>query len=74
MYYVFQATKTADANPAIAAFAFDTVEAAKSNHFSFLASCYANSSLTYFLGEVLDERGACVACETWHKPEETEAD
>lgn len=69
MFYVFQVTKSADSTPAIAAFAFDTIVAAKSNHHLFMASNYANSALTYFLGEILDERGACVACESWKKPE-----
>lgn len=69
MFYNLQVTKTADGAPAVAAYSFDTIEAAKANHHYFMSSCYGNTELTYFLGEIVDERGACVACESWKKSE-----
>ena len=69
MFYNLQITKSGD-TPAVAAFSFNSVEEAKANHFYFLSSCYGNENLTYFLAEIVDEYGACVACESWRKPDE----
>ena len=69
MFFNLQITKTAYGTPAVTAFTFDTIESAKANHHYFMSSCYGNTELTYFLGEIVDERGACVACESWRKPE-----
>lgn len=67
MYYNIQATKTNGAiAPAI--YAFDAIKAARANHYYFLSSCYGNENLDYFLAEILDEQGNCVAREVYYKP------
>ena len=75
MFINIQVTTTNQGQTALAAYRFDTVQAAKSNHFYFLSSCYSNTSLDYFLGEIVDANGACVACESWKAsaPEPEEA-
>lgn len=49
------------------AFGFDTLEAAKSNHFYFLSSAYANSNLVYFMSCVLNSSGGTVSKEVYIK-------
>lgn len=71
MYYVLQAT-TANGVTAQTVFRFDTIEAAKSNHFYFLSSTYANPAVTYALAMILNAVGDVLAKEIYDKPPATE--
>ena len=44
-------------------FDFPTLTAAKAHLFSFLASSYSDSEITYILGQILDEGGNIIFSE-----------
>lgn len=66
MYSVIQITDNGTIAPTI--FVFNNLASAKSNLFSFLASCYANNTLVYFMGMIVDEFGTVIDKEIWKDP------
>lgn len=56
MYFICEAT-TVDGVTAKAMYEEGNAESAKSRYHGFLASCYANQNLTYFMGMYCDESG-----------------
>lgn len=67
MYYVVHVT-TANGQTAQELFRFDTIEAAKSNHYYFLSSTYANPAVTYALAMIVNAIGDVLAKEVYDKP------
>ena len=69
MYYVLHVT-TANGQTAQELFRFDTIEAAKSNHYYFLSNTYANPAVTYALAMILNAVGDVFDREVYDKPPE----
>ena len=67
MFFVVHAT-WANGQIAQELFRFDTIEAAKSNHFYFLSSTYSNPTVTYAIALILDATGNVLAKEIYDKP------
>lgn len=70
MYFTIQITKK-NGVTLKQLFDFETLDEAKSNYFYFLSSSYADTDVTYILGEVIDEHGVILCMEV---KKETEAE
>lgn len=73
MYIVGQATQLDGEEIVTSSFPFNTEKAARSNWHSFLASCYANDNLVYFMGSIQDSAGHHVVDpESYFRPQAAE--
>lgn len=61
MYFVIEVTTKEQTVKSL--FDFPSLNAAKAHLFSFLASSYADSEITYILGQILDEGGNIIFSE-----------